>query len=229
MATSDSAFLWETEALRSSRPMPDRGEQSDWITLRQAHEQTGISVSTLRRWARKDLIPSYLEPHGDGQLRMVSGSAVVRRASDLGRVDEPPPRAEPLRERAPQPSPPPPAPAEPRRDEAGSPEGTMLVPIAAWDKMLMQLGNLHQAGQELAEARERAAKAETEVRFLKERLAEKRAADVAPTPQPEPREQDPDPAPEPQASGKQATTSGIAKTPGFTRLMWRAWRTRPKD
>jgi hypothetical protein len=105
----------------------------------------------------------------------------------------------------------------------------MLVPIAAWDKMLMQLGNLHQAGQELAEARERAAKAETEVRFLKERLAEKRAADISPAPQPEPREQGPDPAPEPQESGKRSTTRGIAKTPGFTRLMWRAWRTRPKD
>jgi len=35
----------------------------------------------------------------------------------------------------------------------------------------MQLGNLHEAGQQLAEARERAAKAETEVTFLRERLA----------------------------------------------------------
>ncbi len=50
----------------------------------------------------------------------------------------------------------------------------MLVPLDAWNKMLMQLGNLHQAGQQLAEARERAARAETEVRFLRERLAEMR-------------------------------------------------------
>ena len=41
--------------------------------------------------------------------------------------------------------------------------------------MLDQLGNLHQAGQELAEARERAAKAETEATFLRERLAELRS------------------------------------------------------
>lgn len=51
----------------------------------------------------------------------------------------------------------------------------MLVPLDAWNKMVMQLGNLHEAGQQLAEARERAAKAETEARFLKERLAELRA------------------------------------------------------
>ena len=37
---------------------------------------------------------------------------------------------------------------------------------------MAQLGNLHRAGQELAEAMERAARAETEVAFLKERLYE---------------------------------------------------------
>lgn len=50
----------------------------------------------------------------------------------------------------------------------------MVVPIEAWDKMLLQLGNLHEAGQQLAEARERAGKAETEAKFLRERLAELR-------------------------------------------------------
>lgn len=54
------------------------------------------------------------------------------------------------------------------------PEGTMLVPLDAWNKMLNQLGNLHEAGQQLADARERAARAETEVQFLRERLAELR-------------------------------------------------------
>jgi hypothetical protein len=50
----------------------------------------------------------------------------------------------------------------------------MLVPRDAWDKLMDQLGNLHEAGQMLAEARERAAKAETEALFLRERLAEMR-------------------------------------------------------
>lgn len=40
--------------------------------------------------------------------------------------------------------------------------------------MLKQLGNLHEAGRELAEARERAAKAETEADFLRERVADLR-------------------------------------------------------
>ncbi len=54
--------------------------------------------------------------------------------------------------------------------------GTMLVPIDAWNRVLEQLGNLHEAGQQLAEAKERAARAETESQFLRERLAELRAA-----------------------------------------------------
>jgi len=226
MASPDSAFLWETEALRSSRPAPTPGEGHDWITLREAHDETGISVPTLRRWARKDLIPSYLEPSRDGQLRMVSRSAVARRAADLGRGDEAGRAERPLEPTATSTTAVerPPAPPE----EPGSPPpGTMLVPIDAWDKMLMQLGNLHQAGQELAEARERAAKAETEVRFLKERLAERRAAETAPAEQPQPEHQQP-PRPE-GAAAAAPSPDQRTKTPGFTRLMWRAWRTRPKD
>jgi hypothetical protein len=50
----------------------------------------------------------------------------------------------------------------------------VLVPLDAWNRMIAQLGNLHEAGQQLAEARERAAKAETEATFLRERLTELR-------------------------------------------------------
>jgi hypothetical protein len=53
------------------------------------------------------------------------------------------------------------------------PEG-VLVPLDAWQRMLQQLGNLHEAGQQLAEARERAAKAETEAGFLRERVRDLR-------------------------------------------------------
>jgi len=78
---------------------------------------------------------------------------------------------------------------QPATRDSGIPEGTMLVPLDAWNKMLNQLGNLHEAGQQLAEARERAARAETEVQFLRERLTELRtktepvAADLE-TPEP---------------------------------------------
>lgn len=52
---------------------------------------------------------------------------------------------------------------------------TMLVPIDAWTRVLDQLGNLHEAGQQLADARERAAKAETENSFLREQLRDIKA------------------------------------------------------
>ena len=68
----------------------------------------------------------------------------------------------------------------------------MLVPIDEWRRLLNQLGNLHEAGQQLAEARERAAKAETEAQFLKERVRELRTRlETAEQPPPEP-------APEPE-------------------------------
>lgn len=79
----------------------------------------------------------------------------------------------------------------------------MLVPIDEWRRILSQLGNLHEAGQQLADARERAAKAETEAQFLKERVKELRgrledAAKLPPAPpQPAPRpEPPPDSAPD---------------------------------
>jgi hypothetical protein len=63
-----------------------------------------------------------------------------------------------------------------RRTTGPVKDGTaMLVPRDAWDRLMDQLGNLHEAGLLLAEARERAAKAETEAGFLRERLGEMRA------------------------------------------------------
>ncbi len=64
--------------------------------------------------------------------------------------------------------------SSPAGTEAGTPDGSILVPLDAWERMLGQLGNLHEAGQQLADARERAAKAETEVEFLRERMRELR-------------------------------------------------------
>jgi hypothetical protein len=55
------------------------------------------------------------------------------------------------------------------------PGDAVLVPLDQWTKVMNQLGNLHEAGQQIAEARERAARAETEVVFLRERLKEMRA------------------------------------------------------
>ena len=49
-------------------------------------------------------------------------------------------------------------------------EGSLLVPLDAWNTVLNQLGNLHESSQLMAEARERAAKAEAEADFLREKL-----------------------------------------------------------
>jgi len=181
MADRDPAFLWETEALRSAAPLPGKhrrpasSEQppqelgDDWLTLREASAKTGVPVATLRKWALKDKIPTLLEDRSAGARRLVSLEGVQERAVELGRDLEPsaPPAAG--RSETPVSKTPPPS-------EETPPAGTMIVPIEAWDKMLIQLGNLHEAGQQLAEARERAARAETEATFLRERLAEIRAA-----------------------------------------------------
>ena len=49
-------------------------------------------------------------------------------------------------------------------------EDSLLVRLDAWNTVLNQLGNLHEASQQMAEARERAAKAEAEAEFLREKL-----------------------------------------------------------
>lgn len=73
----------------------------------------------------------------------------------------------------------------------------VLVPVDTWTRVMDQLGNLHEAGQQLAEARERAARAETQVEFLREQLAEAR---TKPRPRTRPPKADPVPAPEPAAA-----------------------------
>lgn len=261
MAPTDPLIRWETEAIRESEarrhsPKPDeslqrteaasRGDTTPaatptrdrrtWVTLRDAHYETGLPVETIRKWARRDHVPSEIRLTDFGERRMVDLGAVEQRARKLGRTIAPiplphrePPSAPPpatppsvidLREvesegrhestsvgahaapgtaatvvdvRLQQPdateapphqaaeatTPRPAAPHDTAEQDPGSRDGvappeTMIIPIAAWDRMLMQLGNLHQAGQQLAEARERAAKAETESKFLRERLSDLR-------------------------------------------------------
>lgn len=144
----------------------------DWLTVREASEATGIPTSTIRKWARHDNIPSFLEETSDGYLRLVSMEGIAHWTEEIGREVDPPASASSaevdlatVEEKSEDPVP---------TTEEAAPEGTMIIPLDAWNRMLNQLGNLHEAGQQLAEARERAAKAETESRFLKERLADLR-------------------------------------------------------
>jgi hypothetical protein len=190
----------------TGRPTTSEPDAS-WVTLREAHEATDIPIETLRKWARRGAVRSALEETEYGERRMIDLGDVRTRARHLGRELKPAPARPRRNDPLPTPEP---APATgddsagALNDDqhahadvehaapvaapdtaavvapAGPPSGTMIVPIDAWDKMLLQLGNLHEAGQQLAEARERAAKAETEARFLRERLAELRAQRAAP-------------------------------------------------
>lgn len=169
----------------------------NWVTLREAESATGIPLNTLRKWSRKSVISSYLESDGDLSLRMVDLDAVITHAHDLGRDVAPIREDEDVEETVEvEPS----SDDEPEdtaddivdeidaetesesenREAPAPPDGTLIVPLDAWNKVLNQLGNLHEAGQQLAEARERAAKAETEATFLRERLAELRADGTEP-------------------------------------------------
>lgn len=225
----DSAFLWETEALRTGERHRRRVSTggtllpaSDWVTLKEASELTGVPSETIRKWARRDSIPSFLEKTDDGHLRIVSIEGIRLWTDEIGRDLE---WAEPITEDEPEQvvvditdS----EPAEVASTDPGVPEGSMLVPLDAWNKMLNQLGNLHEAGQQLAEARERAAKAETEASFLRERLAEMRAEleKARPTDQPEPVEP-PEPISRPRAS---TTLGGTAAS--LARRLYEGWRGR---
>lgn len=217
MADRDPAFLWETEALRSvSRPAePGRHvapgsttARAGWVTLRDASDATGIPVPTLRSWIRKKRLPSVLEENENGDRRLVPLDQVLARADQLGRnVDA----GGPGRDSS----------TSPGASSTGAPPpGTMVVPIEAWDKMLIQLGNLHEAGQQLAEARERAARAETEAAFLRERLSEVRAERAAGQPSTAPA------PPEPGLGASRTPTGAIADRPSFTVYLWESAKTR---
>ena len=172
----DPAFVWQQQE-REARPMQPPSREgigpsepptstSRWVTLHEAEEVTGVPASTVRNWARKERIPTRFELTPEGQVRMVGIDEVVARARHLGRL-----RPQPTTGPGPTPPPSLPASSGPARE---APEGSVLVPVDAWNRMINQLGNLHDAGQQLAEARERAARAETEAVFLRERLSELR-------------------------------------------------------
>lgn len=62
------------------------------------------------------------------------------------------------------------SPSENSDDLETTENNNLIVPLEAWQTVLNQLGNLHEANQLMADARERAAKAEAEAEFLREKL-----------------------------------------------------------
>jgi len=130
---------------------------------------------------------------------------------------------------------PPEAPREPERPAAADHGNAILVPLDSWQKMLTQLGNLHEAGQQLAEARERAAKAETEAEFLRERLAELRSeatasvskpADLSPAGQPATPAEHPPADPWSESVPRSTPGKALDQLVASTRRAWRQRKTR---
>ncbi len=122
---------------------------ADRITLQEAAKRFGVSASTLGSWCRSGEIDAAKQ---QGRWMVVPRSVSTRQRAGRSRGGT----------------------ALAARSGPSADGSAMLVPRHAWDKLMDQLGNLHQAGQQLAEARERAARAETEARFLRERLGEMR-------------------------------------------------------
>lgn len=152
----DAAFIWNQptpqRAQRTQGTVPDAppATTEGRITLREAERRFGIRVSTLQAWSRRRTIDSVKV---DEQW-YVTPESIAHHLSRTAPRTQAPPRG---------------------RSTGPTDDGAaMLVPRDAWDRLMDQLGNLHEAGLHLAEARERAAKAETEASFLRERLAEMR-------------------------------------------------------
>jgi hypothetical protein len=175
--SEDPALIWDQQ--RRPRPTPAPGRKGaeepaptpdlgGRIDLREASRRFGVSASTLGAWARSGSIDGVKAPSSGGPKWMVTPESVAHH----------------LAARAPdRPGEPPPGRTAPTSDGSA-----MLVPRDAWDRLMEQLGNLHEAGLHLAEARERAARAETEAEFLRERLSEMRSERDALREQPEPPE-----------------------------------------
>jgi len=166
--SDDPALIWDQQRTATHRPTPGRtppggaGTAGDAtpdlagrIDLREASRHFGVSTSTLAAWARAGSIDGVKAAASGGPKWMVTPESVAHH----------------LAARAPErPADPPPGRTAPTADGSA-----MLVPRDAWDRLMEQLGNLHEAGLQMAEARERAAKAETEAEFLRERLSEMRS------------------------------------------------------
>lgn len=163
----DPAFTWDQpkpapRRVRSqtAAPLPTSGER---IPLREAEHRFGVPVATLRTWARKGVVDAVTIDHEGVRQWVVTPESVAHHLSRAARTQV---RTTGRSRRS----------QAPTRNATGpTGDGTaMLVPRDAWDRLIDQLGNLHEAGLMLAEARERAARAETEAGFLRERLAEMR-------------------------------------------------------
>ena len=125
--------------IKTSVKQSNGKSEGNWVTLRHASDETGISISTLRNWYRKGLVNSRIEKGPNGTQRLV----------ELGEV----------RGRVPQKYAP----------ERTTPGATASIGEVAVSKSLPDLI------EELAQARERAGRAEARAELLMQQLTELRS------------------------------------------------------
>lgn len=127
-----------------SQPVPATDADTTstrWVTVREASDLTGASVSVIRKWYRKGHVDSRMEPGPHGDQRLVDLAAVEERAAQT---------IAPRTDTGPAPEQPPPV-----------PEGMAIVPVDAWERTV----------QSLTDAAERAGRLEAENEQLRAQLA----------------------------------------------------------
>jgi DNA-binding transcriptional MerR regulator len=118
------------------------GTDAEWVPLKQAAAEAGVSVSTLRNWSRKGEVESQLRAGSHGKERVVRREEILAKTSSR---------------------------KTPRSGPSGvstSSDGNGAVPV---ERKTPSLADLM---AELVDARERAARAESRAELLGKQLAE---------------------------------------------------------
>ena len=143
-----------TTAEQAAPATPDTFDQPSWVTLREASDAAGVSVSAIRKAYRAGRIEARDEdgPYGvQKRVRLDEVRAVVG------------------------------AGVRTRTTSSDAPTGTALVLLEEARRGWDAVAALHQAAQELGEARERAGRAEGEARVYAELVDERYLAQARPT------------------------------------------------
>lgn len=129
----------------------------EWMSLPDASQVSGASIGTLLGWVRDDLIESQITDGPEGRRCLVRIEEVLERA-DRSRGSESTPASET---------------DSPQGGTSGSEgESSREATRAGSNELLPLMKALPELIRELGDARERAARAETKVEFLTQRLAE---------------------------------------------------------
>lgn len=128
-----------TRRKKTSAKRSNGKSDGNWVTLRRASDETGVSISTLRNWYRKGLVSSRIEKGPNGTQRLVELAEVGSRVPQK------------------------------RTPDRTAPGASTSIEAVSVSKSLPDLI------EELAQARERAGRAEARAELLMQQLTELRS------------------------------------------------------